>query len=188
MSDAISGLAGGAGLPNVGSAAKQLQHTQGRGQFDNVLDEVGRAGAQQTDAPAAPEPPTAPREAERLRDELQQNYERITPPDSPADGTRLNELQFDLFKTTTTKMSLMREAISGVGHTPKGADLRGRLSQVENEWKSLEAMWYSDKDLTPGELLGLQARLYQVSQHVEVLSKVVDQVTGGIKTILNTNV
>jgi hypothetical protein len=39
-----------------------------------------------------------------------------------------------------------------------------------------------------GELLGLQARLYQVSQQVEVMSKVIDQVTGGIKTILNTTV
>lgn len=188
MSDAISGIAGGAGLPNVGGAAKQLQQTQGRGQFDNVMDEVGRTGAQQPNGPAAPESAQTPDEAERLRNELQQNYERIAPPDSPVDITRSSEILSDLFKTTTTKMSMMREAISGVGHTPKGADLRGRLSQVEREWNSLEAMWYSDKDLTPGELLGLQARLYQVSQHVEVLSKVVDQVTGGIKTILNTNV
>jgi hypothetical protein len=37
-------------------------------------------------------------------------------------------------------------------------------------------------------LLGLQARLYQVAQHVEVVSKVIDQVTGGVKTILNTNI
>ena len=46
----------------------------------------------------------------------------------------------------------------------------------------------SDKDLSSGELLGLQARLYQVSQHIDVMSKVVDQMTSGIKTILNTNV
>ena len=46
----------------------------------------------------------------------------------------------------------------------------------------------SDRDLSTGELLGLQARLYQVSQHIEVMSKVVDQVTGGIKSILNTNI
>ena len=44
------------------------------------------------------------------------------------------------------------------------------------------------KNLSPGELLALQARLYQVSQHIEVMSKVVDQMAGGIKTVLNTNV
>jgi hypothetical protein len=78
--------------------------------------------------------------------------------------------------------------MGGVGNTPKGTDLRGQFSKVEGEWHQLESIMKSDKDLSQGELLGLQARLYQVSQHVEVMSKVVDQVTGGVKTILNTNV
>jgi hypothetical protein len=71
---------------------------------------------------------------------------------------------------------------------PSGTDLRGRFGQIETEWNQVEAIMRSNKDLSTSELLGLQARLYQVTQHVEVLSKVVDQVTGGVKTILNTNV
>jgi hypothetical protein len=71
---------------------------------------------------------------------------------------------------------------------PVGTDLRGRFGQVENEWNQVESVMRSNRELSTTELLGLQARLYQVTQHVEVLSKVVDQVTGGIKTILNTNV
>ena len=71
---------------------------------------------------------------------------------------------------------------------PANTDLRGRLGQVENEWNQVEQIMRTSPDMSTGELLALQARLYQVSQHVEVLSKVVDQVTGGIKTILNTNV
>ena len=62
------------------------------------------------------------------------------------------------------------------------------MARLETDWLNVERIMTSDKGLSTGELLGLQARLYQVSQHVEVVSKVVDQVTGGIKTILNTNI
>ncbi len=66
--------------------------------------------------------------------------------------------------------------------------MSGQFTQVESEFKQVESIMKSDKNLSPGELLALQARLYQVSQHIEVMSKVVDQMAGGIKTILNTNV
>ena len=85
-------------------------------------------------------------------------------------------------------MSLLREAMKGVDNTPTGANLKGMFGKVEGEWFNLEQVMKSDKDLSTGELLGLQARLYQVSQHIDVMSKVVDQMTSGIKTILNTNV
>ena len=85
-------------------------------------------------------------------------------------------------------MGLLREAMNGVDNTPTGTNLKGMFGKVEGEWFNLEQFMRSDKDLSTGELLGLQARLYQVSQHIDVMSKVVDQMTSGIKTILNTNV
>ena len=76
-----------------------------------------------------------------------------------------------------------------MGSTSKVTDnLAGRFTQVENEYKAVEDIMKSDKSLSQGELLALQARLYQVSQHIEVMSKVVDQMAGGIKTVLNTNI
>jgi hypothetical protein len=89
---------------------------------------------------------------------------------------------------TGSRMTLLREAMKGVDNTPTGANLKGMFGKVEGEWFNLEKFMRSDKDLSTGELLGLQARLYQVSQHIDVMSKVVDQMTSGIKTILNTNV
>ncbi len=64
---------------------------------------------------------------------------------------------------------------------PEGKNVANRFSQTENEWLKLDNIMRSDKELSQGELLGLQARLYQVSQHIDVLSKVVDQMTGGVK-------
>ena len=88
-----------------------------------------------------------------------------------------------------TRLGMLREAYSKLGDTSKvTSDLSGRFTQVENEYKQVEAIMNSDKNLSTGELLALQARLYQVGQHIEVMSKVVDQMAGGIKTVLNTNV
>jgi len=87
-----------------------------------------------------------------------------------------------------TRMTLMKEVFNGMPQSQQKTDFIGMFSQVETRNNELGAIMKSDKDLSPGELLGLQARIYQVSQHIEVLSKVVDQVTGGIKTVLNTNV
>lgn len=91
---------------------------------------------------------------------------------------------------TKGRMGLLGEALgkNNIKTSPNGNNILGRFGQVENEYKDIENMMKSNKDFSPGELLGLQARLYQVGQHIEVMSKVVDQVTGGIKTILNTNV
>lgn len=119
-----------------------------------------------------------------LQNNLQQKYGELGNNPNPVSK---NDLLPDLFYGKT-RMGLLGEALQGVNKTPKGVELMGRFSQVEGEYKQLDAIMKSNKDLSPGELLGLQARLYQVGQHIEVMSKVVDQMTGGIKTILNTNV
>jgi len=40
----------------------------------------------------------------------------------------------------------------------------------------------------PQKLLAMQAKIYQISEDVELLSKMVDQATSGVKTILQTQV
>jgi len=119
---------------------------------------------------------------EQLRTELARRLDRI-----PANNKNIDEVWPELLRTHT-RLGMLREAMSGIEHTPTGANLKGVFGKVESEWFNLEQIMKSDKDLSSGELLGLQARLYQVSQHIDVMSKVVDQMTGGIKTILNTNV
>lgn len=85
------------------------------------------------------------------------------------------------------RLELLREAMSRAGRVATANEL-GALRRVEAEWQAVESEMWSGRELGMAELLALQARLYQVTQHIEVLSKVVDQVTGGIKTVLNTNV
>ena len=166
----------------VGGVGGQQGQPAGRS-FESVLrNGEGVPGGDPT--PAAPPPPPAPSGArlEELRLDLMQRVGQI-PGGNPSFDAMWPELS-----DGRSRMGLLREAMRGVGNTPTGTDLRGRFGQVEREWFELEQILVSDRELSTGELLGLQARLYQVSQHIEVMSKVVDQMTGGIRTILNTNV
>jgi hypothetical protein len=119
---------------------------------------------------------------EQLRSDLIKRLDKLST-DSPFHNNLLTEVL-----DTRTRFGLLKEAMIGINSPGKTSDIKGRFAQIENEWYQLEGIMKSDKDLSTGELLGLQARLYQVSQHIEVLSKAVDQVTNGIKTVLNTNV
>ncbi|HKE58933.1 MAG TPA: hypothetical protein VKB46_19610, partial [Pyrinomonadaceae bacterium] len=113
---------------------------------------------------------------EQLRTELTKRLNQI-----PNSAKSFDEIWPELLRTRT-RMGLLRDAMQGVDNTPTGTNLKGLFGRVEGEWYGLEQIMRSDKDLSSGELLGLQARLYQVSQHIDVMSKVVDQMTSGIKT------
>jgi hypothetical protein len=164
---------------------QRLQQQQGGGRsFESVLQQQEGA-AKPPDAPpdAAAPAPVSGAKIEQMRVDLMERVGRL-PQGSPNVSALLPELI-----DSRTRLGMLREVMSkpsAAGAT--GTDLRGRFGQIETEWNQVESIMRSNKDLSTSELLGLQARLYQVTQHVEVLSKVVDQVTGGVKTILNTNV
>lgn len=161
---------------------KAQQGNEGKRSFESVLQQpVGQDGEQQ---PSVNQPTgTSGAKLEQMQRDLMDRVDKLGP-GKPKITALMPEI-IDL----RSRSNMVREAFRTMGtNTQIDPQLRGRLGQVENEWYQLESIMRSDRDLSTGELLGLQARLYQVSQHVEVLSKVVDQVTGGIKTILNTNV
>ena len=103
-----------------------------------------------------------------------------------SEQTNTNEISKELLDNKS-RMSLLKEAYSEMGSPKMNGGFADHLVNLENSNKEIESIMKSDKNLSPGELLALQARLYQVSQHIEVTSKVVDQMAGGIKTVLNTN-
>lgn len=188
MGDIVGGilqkqLGGGAG-----GAERQLQQSQNGGRsFESVLQQGNGQTTPNAETQGAPRAGKIedPR-MDAMRVDLMQRYQQL-PPGAPKVSAIFPE-----FLDTKTRMSsfrsLLDKAIDNVGESQRATDVKGRFSQVENEWLQLENIMRSDKELSQGELLGLQARLYQVSQHIDVLSKVVDQMTSGVKTILNTNV
>jgi hypothetical protein len=187
MADPVSGIA--QGILSQQLEGQKLQQQQGTGgrSFQSVLQQQQGAGdpsgAQAPSAPVGEPAPVSGAKIEQMRVDLMERVNRL-PPGSPNVNALLPELL-----DSRTRLGMLRDVMSKSGAPgASGTDLRGRFGQIENEWNQVESIMRSNKDLSTTELLGLQARLYQVTQHVEVLSKVVDQVTGGVKTILNTNV
>jgi hypothetical protein len=185
MADPVSGIAQNVLSQQLEGQRLQQQQPSGGGRsFESVLRQSeGGAGPQGAPPEATAPPPVSGAKIEQMRLDLMERVNKL-PPGSPNVNALLPELL-----DSRTRLGMLRDVISksnAPGST--GPDLRGRFGQIETEWNQVESIMRSNKDLSTTELLGLQARLYQVTQHVEVLSKVVDQVTGGVKTILNTNV
>lgn len=187
MPDLIAGVMSQSGMANSISGAlkqsQQSQQNQGGRSFEDVLSRQARNAGNTPDS-ALTEQPTqvSGAQLERMRVELARRIDQL-----PTGSSKISALLPELLYSRT-RIGLLREAMRGIGPQAKGVDLRGRVAQVEHGWLSIESVMKSNRNLSMGELLGLQARLYQVSQQVEVMSKVIDQVTGGIKTILNTTV
>lgn len=192
MSDFISGLASQFIQQTLQNpAAKQTQQpvaTEKRS-FDSYLQQQenkvpnGDTNTIQNPATQTTSGTEMSRKLEQLQTELSQKINQ----------TGVNQEKYNKmlpeWMNTETRMGMLKDAYSNIPNTSKvTSDLGGKFVQLENEYKGVNAIMTSSKSLSPGELLALQARLYQVSQHIEVMSKVVDQMAGGIKTVLNTNV
>ncbi len=185
MSEPISGILNGAMSEHLKTATRQAQQQGAGNTFESVLQKAGQPAADPARAPEAQSSQVKGVELAEVPEQARQDLIRrvgALPPGSPNVLALLPEL-FEV----KTRTGWLRQALSSV-NTPKATDLRGTLGHVENEWNQFDAILKSGKDLSQADLLTLQGRLYQLTQHVEVLSKVVDQVTGGVKTILNTNV
>ena len=181
MSDPISFVMPGA-TPIPLALARQQPPTGGKS-FAQTLEQT------QTNNPATDAKATAPAKSEAIAEDLRQNlmqeYQRA--PMAAGDLTQqtlMRELQ-----QVGKPIDYLRDAVGRSTTSAPGTDIRGMLGNIETEWADLEKTLRNVSSLTTGgELIGLQARLYKVAQHIEVMSKVVDQTTGGLKTIINTNI
>jgi hypothetical protein len=120
---------------------------------------------------------------DQLQADLQNKYQQI-----PQVGPTSKADMFPQFEMLGGRTSMMKDMMQGLTKSPDANGLKDYMSRTENMYGDVVKMMNSDRDLRPGELLTLQARMYMISQHIDVMSKVIDQMTGGVKTVLNTNI
>jgi len=64
---------------------------------------------------------------------------------------------------------------------------RERLASIDNQYHSAGKLMNSIQGSTnPGDLMKVQMQMYQLTENLELMSKVVEQVTSGVKSILQT--
>lgn len=192
MSDFISGMVGQVlqqAIQNPTAKQQQQPIATEKKSFESVLQQQqdkAVSNEQSTVQNPTTQTTSGTEMSKKLEDLQSQLSQKIN--QNNVDQNKYSKMLPD-WMNTETRMGMLKDAYSSMPNTTKvTGDLGGRMIQVEGEYKAVEAIMHSNKNLSPGELLALQARLYQVSQHIEVMSKVVDQMAGGIKTVLNTNV
>jgi hypothetical protein len=196
MNDMISGVAGQLFQQTLeNQTLKQPPSQTSNRTFESYLQQDNKTQAPSDDKTAlqtqtvekTQEPPTSGVEMQKKLDQMEAELANRFK-EQNQNQSNFNKMMPELLESKS-RLGLLKDAYGKIGDTSKvTSDLSGRFVQVESEYKEVEAIMRSDKNLSTGELLALQARLYQVGQHIEVMSKVVDQMAGGIKTVLNTNV
>jgi len=84
------------------------------------------------------------------------------------------------------RQSLLSALFNGLDRHSFATDLQALLANLESQWTQLSAISQSGEKLSQSELLTLQSQVYDLSEEIAVLSKLVDEITGGVKTVLRT--
>lgn len=93
----------------------------------------------------------------------------------------------------------MRRAKEGVEHltnrvnalpkTPAFEPFRKRLASIDAQYQSAGRLMNSVQGTeNAGDLMKIQMHIYQLTENLELMSKVVEQVTSGVKSIFQTQV
>ncbi len=77
--------------------------------------------------------------------------------------------------------------VNGLPKTPAFEPFRQRLASIDQQYRATGQLVNSTASSdNPKDLLKIQVQLFQMTENLELMSKVVDQVTSGMKTILQT--
>jgi hypothetical protein len=117
--------------------------------------------------------------------EAQAMFDRYVQPGNEVGGYH------SLFHDNRTKLESLRVELDRVSAPEQSNQVTDYLNGIDKELNSLEGILNSvdiNAPINPMEMIKLQTKMQFVTEHVEILSKVVEQVSSGMKTILQTNV
>jgi hypothetical protein len=90
---------------------------------------------------------------------------------------------------TGVSLKNLDQRVSALPKTSSFGPLRDRLERLEKQFNQAgAAIGKSGPQSDPKRLLGLQHEIYQINEEVELLAKMIEQATGGVKSILQTQV
>ena len=117
--------------------------------------------------------------------EAQAMFERYVQPGNEMNGYN------SLFHDNRSKLESLRAELEHVGGNQETGKVGNYLNGLDKELSSLEGVLNNidvNAPINPMEMIKLQTKMQFITEHVEILSKVVDQISSGMKTILQTNI
>lgn len=92
-------------------------------------------------------------------------------------------------KQATSALQQLTDRVNALPKTAAFDPIRKRLASIDTQYQSAGKLMSSISGASnPAELMKVQMQMYQLSENLELASKVVEQVTSGVKSILQTQV
>ena len=87
------------------------------------------------------------------------------------------------------RLDVVTRQVAAVPKTPASDAVQNRLLRIESQFQRANKVIQGLGSATsPQEMLQVQMQMYQMTQNVELMAKFVEQMTGGVKSILQTQV
>jgi hypothetical protein len=149
--------------------------------FKEALQSAAKPeAAQKTDLPSMKE--INPVEQKQLQHDLRKRMET-------SGSTDPQKLFGQDLSTARKQLDIATAKVDGVKNPQSAGGVRDRLAQIEAQYQSAssKAETMPDTNNLRG-LLELQGEMYKMGQNIEILSKVVDAATSGVKSTLQMQV
>jgi hypothetical protein len=164
--------------PPTGDSAQSEKTTPSK--FDKVREQAAGDGNPNA-TPLDPSNPV-PAQHELLERQLRQKLDAHA-------SRKASEVFGDDLRTTRGSLNQLKDRVSGLTPSPVLDQIRTRLSDLARQFQKVgTAIEGMSGTASSKQLLKLQADMYQINENLSVVTKMVDQVTSGVKTLLQTQV
>lgn len=90
-------------------------------------------------------------------------------------------------KSAKAQVDHLTSRVNALPKTPAFEPFRQRLTSIDSQFESTGQLVHSLKGTESAqELMNVQVQMYQLTENLELMSKVVEQVSSGVKSILQT--
>jgi hypothetical protein len=167
----------GKGISPAGEQDQGPAKTQ-ESKFDKVRSRLQDEQAAKVDVPP---------EAKQVS--LQQKKVLETQLSKRLETTKPNQVFGPDMKRAKEGVAQLTTRVNALPKTPAFEPFRDRLTSIDNQFQQTGKLVNSIKGTeSPQELMGIQTKLYQMSENLELMSKAIEQLTSGVKSILQTQV
>ena len=102
---------------------------------------------------------------------------------------RPNTMPAETMRDSRSRIDQLKNRVDALGKSPSLSSLRTRLAQLDTEYQRVGAhVDAASISASPQQLIKLQKDMYQLSENINIVSKMVDQATSSVKSILQTQV
>jgi hypothetical protein len=147
---------------------------------------------------------------DKIKSRLNENSDKEASPAqsvSPVDGSvSSNNLNADRLRNSTAAvgtpariqqnlaasqhhLARLRDRVESSSSVGSMRGIKGRLTSVENQYRQIDSVLRTlPQNASPQQYLALQQQVYSMNENIGALSKLVEQASNGVKSILQTQV